>query len=36
MIGIKVITVGIIVVFFLGLYIIDEIVDRWNEWNQNR
>jgi hypothetical protein len=36
MIGIKVITIGMIVVFFLGLYVIGKIVDRWNEWNQNR
>jgi len=36
MIGIEVITISTVIVFFLGLYIIDKIVDRWNQWNQNR
>jgi hypothetical protein len=28
MIGIKVITIGMIVVFFLGLYLIDDMVEK--------
>jgi uncharacterized protein YneF (UPF0154 family) len=36
MIGIEIIMIAMIIVFIIGIYIIDRIIERWNDHNQNR
>jgi hypothetical protein len=36
MITAEVVIVTMIFMFFIGIYVIQRIIDKWNEWNQNR
>ena len=36
MITAEMVIVAIIFIFFIGIYVIQRVIDKWNEWNQNR